>query len=484
VSLVDAEDLPRDTVLESDLCVVGAGAAGLALAVSLEDSGLRVLVLESGGLTFDPRAHALADFETIGAPLRATQPVRQRRFGGSTSTWHGRLAPLDEIDFESRPWVAHSGWPVAPEEVYEYAPRAARFFGLERADFQLDAWSPDAAIHCLSGDGLSAGVHLWPRDINTAGLHLSRLRAGANVRIVLHGVATRLVPDENRSRIVSLTARSLGGNHFVARARIFVLACGGLENPRLLLLSRDSNGHTVGNPHDTVGRFYMNHPRGENVARLYLRSSIRSALGRSLTEHRDVRSGQTVQFSVRPDAGLQRREQLLNACSFFYPQPILERLRAGRRLINRQFMVIDQVEQAPDRASRVTLSDRPDPYGDPQLRLDWRIGEETTRTLRRLHELLNMRFNAAGFGTLESSLTNDPPCDPDYTDASHAMGATRMSDNPRHGVVDADCRVHGVANLFIAGSSVFPTGGQAPPTLTIVCLALRLADHLHRLPTG
>jgi choline dehydrogenase-like flavoprotein len=484
VSLVDAEDIPRDTLLESDVCLVGAGAAGLALAVSLENSGLRVLVLESGGLAFDPRAHALADFENIGAPLREAQPVRQRRFGGSTSTWHGRLAPLDEIDFESRPWVAHSGWPIAPAAVYEYLPRAAGFFGLEHADFQLDTWNTEPAVPCLSGDGLSAGVHLWPRDINTSRLHLSRLRTSANVRIVLHGVATRLVPNENGSRIVSLAARSLGGNHFAARARIYVLACGGLENPRLLLLSRHSNGHTVGNPYDTVGRFYMNHPRGENVARLYLRSSIPGALGRSLTEHRDGRSGQTVQFSARPDVGLQRREQLLNACSFFYPQPILERLRMGRRLINRQFMVIDQVEQAPDRASRVTLSDRLDPYGDPQLRLDWRIGEQTTRTLRRLHELLNTRFTAAGFGTVESSLTDDPACDPAYTDASHAMGATRMSDNPRDGVVDADCRVHGVANLFMAGSSVFPTGGQAPPTLTIVCLALRLADHLLRLPTG
>jgi choline dehydrogenase-like flavoprotein len=303
------------------------------------------------------------------------------------------------------------------------------------------------------------------------------------VQIVLHALATRLVTAEDGSRIASLAIRSLGGNHFAARARVYVLACGGLENPRLLLMSRDSSGQGVGNRHDTVGRFYMNHPRGENVARLYLQPSNRNGLARALTEHREPRSGQTVQCSLGPDADLQRRELLLNACSFFYPQPLLVRMRAGRRLLQQQLVVIDQVEQVPDPASRVTLGDRLDPVGDPQLRLDWRIGDDTTRTLRRFHELLARRVSTTGVGTLDSAL-EDPQHRPLYTDASHAMGTTRMSHNPRDGVVDANCRVHGVVNLFVAGSSVFPTGGQAPPTLTIVCLALRLADHLRNVLAG
>jgi choline dehydrogenase-like flavoprotein len=137
--------------------------------------------------------------------------------------------------------------------------------------------------------------------------------------------------------------------------------------------------------------------------------------------------------------------------------------------------VINFCEQLPRRDSRVYLDTARDRLGVNSLVLDWKIGNEETRSIVRLHALLAERLKREGLGTL-SPVDGETP--PSYTDASHHIGTTRMSDDPRHGVVDRDARVHGVDNLYVAGSSIFPTAGNANPTLTLVALGLRLADHL------
>jgi choline dehydrogenase-like flavoprotein len=455
------------TTIDADVCIVGAGAAGLAVASALEPTGLRTVLLESG------------------------------RLRDTTSAWYGRVAPLDEIDFEQRDWVPLSGWPIPASAVSEYAPRAARFFGLRRPEALEPAhWEDDPAFRALDGGGLRAGVHLWPRPVRTGRLHLPTLRRSRSVSVIAHAHATGLEAAGDGSSVDAVTVRGRRGQRFRVRARAYVLACGGLENARLLLLSPGADGHTLGNRHDAVGRYYMNHPRGAGLARLYP-SARRGQRVRGLTEHSDRRAGGRAQLFVRADPALQRREHLLNCCSFLYPAgperrspgaPGRAPARLGLRLAGRplgidHLVAIDQAEQVPDRESRVVLGTRRDRFGDPVLDVHWRIGPDTTHSLRRLHELLSKRVATAGIGTLESVLLDDPDREPEYTDADHPMGTTRMSADPRHGVVDADCRVHGVANLYVAGSSVFPTGGNAPPTFTIACLALRLGDRLGRTLT-
>ena len=275
MSLVDSASIPDGTVLHADVCIVGAGAAGIALATELDGTGLTTVVLESGGPSFEPEAHALTDFDSSGDPVRAAEPVRQRQVGGTTNTWYGRLGLLDAIDFEEREWVPFSGWPIPPETVWEYAPRAADFFGLRRVEaFQPELWAGDVTFRALEADGLRAGVHLWAPRLRTGRLHLPRLRRSEKVRVVCHAQVTRLVAPEDGEPVGSVDVSGFGGNRFSARAHTHVLACGGLENPRVLLLSRDRAGRGLGNRHDTVGRYYMNHPRGEDVARLHLDGSM------------------------------------------------------------------------------------------------------------------------------------------------------------------------------------------------------------------
>jgi choline dehydrogenase-like flavoprotein len=467
MSHAESDSIPDGDAIDADVCIVGGGAAGLAVATALEPTPLRTVLLESG------------------------------RLADTTSAWYGRVGPLDEIDFEQRDWVPLSGWPIPASAVSEYAPRAARFFGLRRPE-ALDpgVWAEDPAFRALDGHGLRAGVYVWPRRVRTSRLHLPALRRSRSVQVIAGAHATRLEAAGDGSTVAAVAVRGGHGHRFRVRARAYVLACGGLENARLLLLSPGGDGHTLGNRHGAVGRYYMDHPRGAGTAVLYP-SARRGARVRGLTEHSDRRAGGRTQLFIRPDPELQRRERLLNCGSFLYPAGPSSRTpgapgrapaRLGLRLAGRPFAIdrlvaIDQAEQVPDRESRVALGSHRDRFGDPVLDIHWRIGPETTRSLRRLHELLSERVTAAGVGTLESALLDDPDHEPPYTDAAHPMGTTRMSADPRHGVVDADCGVHGVANLYVAGSSVFPTGGNAPPTFTIACLALRLGDRLRQTLT-
>jgi choline dehydrogenase-like flavoprotein len=155
----------------------------------------------------------------------------------------------------------------------------------------------------------------------------------------------------------------------------------------------------------------------------------------------------------------------------------------------RGLYVVARAEQAPNPASRVMLSEERDAFGLPRIALDWQLLDVDKRSLKVTMEALDRELRRLSLGRVEPSAWLDEPETPWVADplvsnhpvgGYHHMGTTRMATSPRRGVVDADCRVHGLGNLYVAGSSVFPTGGWANPTLTILALALRLGDHLGR----
>ena len=306
----------------------------------------------------------------------------------------------------------------------------------------------------------------------------------------------------------------------------FVLAAGGLENPRLMLASTDGRATGIGNQHDNVGRYYLDHPRGEGLARVDLRGLSGAQVERlaMLDERVDSPYGKT-QLRVVFTEQLQRSEQLLNhglhgylvadahrSPGFESYKRVAERIRrrhvedrralvtdlttmvrstpqlvrlgikrARGQLRPTEFVVVDQMEHEPDPESRVTIIPRSiDRYGLPRLRVDWRIGASTRRSQHRMHELFRDALVRAGITTFRSDVLDQPDAELELWDMKHPSGTTRMSADPRIGVVDADCRVHGIDNLYVAGSSVFPTSGHFNPTLVIVALSARLADHLAR----
>lgn len=517
----NGNSVPAEAEIETDICVVGTGAAGLTLARELNGSGLNVLLLEAGGIRDDPRLTANTfGLQVAGEPFRNPNPSRGRLFGGSTNLWFGRVAVPNAIDFRERDWVPNSGWPLEYRELTPWFQIAARILDVRNlGKLQIRNWPRNATIQTFVQPGRSnLGVFLWARQIFTGLQAEPQLQQSLNVRVLLNATATEVVPDEMASRVKSLHVRTNQGNQFTIRARAYVLAAGGIENPRLLLASNSVTPEGLGNAHDNVGRYFMDHPRGEGLARLDLSPLRRQQLARLrfLGERSRSRFGQ-VQFRLVFDELTQRRNELLNHSLHAHivsrlhdsegysslvalarsrhltglPSNLAAVVRTSpslARSLNQhvahglrptKLVVIDQMEQEPDPSSRLQVdhTDR-DQFGLPKAVVNWRIGDSTYNSQRQMHILFRDILREFKLGELQSDILDRPGDRPELWDMKHPSGATRMSENPKFGVVDRNCKVHEMRNLYIAGSSVFPVVGHANPTFLIVALAARLADHL------
>jgi choline dehydrogenase-like flavoprotein len=521
VPFATATEISPGATIHTDICVVGSGPAGLSLALELSRAGKDVLLVESGGQPREDDAVGVDEIETAGASPGGEGPLHHRRFGGTE--WYGRCIAFAPIDFERRPWAAGSGWPIAVDEITSRYDRAAAFLGVARpAAIARDFWAREAAIDAMSGGGLEPDIHVVTSASVLGRRYLTDARRAPRLRVLLHATVVAVEVDRQTRAVAQLRVAGPGGAEFSIRAGRHVLACGGFENARLLLILARDHPEALGESAGMVGRGYVNHVRSEGVGRLRLRADHPQsrAIFRRLTLQYSRRSRSWLQIGAALSPDTQRREGLLGAGAFFHGASTPElaalkseigsvarqgrprlptssaavRLAAGlpllaqaglARLGQRPFgidhlVLVDQIEQSVDAGSRVTLSDRSDRFGRPEIRLDWRIGSDTRRAQRRLHQLLAARVAELGVGTLESPLVDDPKFEAPVGDARHPTGATRMSLDARGGVVDGNLRVHGVENLYVAGSSVFPSGGYAGPTLTIVALSLRLADYLRR----
>lgn len=285
------------------------------------------------------------------------------------------------------------------------------------------------------------------------------LEKAENISIYLDTNVVHL--EKNSNMVQSARIKSLNNNEFTIKAKIFILAAGGIENPRLLLVSN------VGNEHDQVGRYYMDHPKGKaGILTAYESVKIPSWTGFRLTDN------------------IQRELRILNSQIFLEVLPELSitariKRKLGLSSQTRFVAIRNYMEQIPLPENRVTLSEKRDALGLPKAKIIWQISNQDKKTMISFHEIMQKEFQKLKIGELASPLLGKDLKDwPIRQDASHHMGTTRMGDAPASSVVDKNCKVHGVGNLFIAGSSVFPTGGYANPVATIVALAIRLADYV------
>jgi choline dehydrogenase-like flavoprotein len=506
---IDTLSSVRDDALVADCCIVGSGPAGLTVARELAGSGLSVLLLESGGVETDPVADALNATESVGARREPDGPEKRSRvLGGTSLTWSGRSVVFDPIDFDVRPWVPHSGWPISRASLAGYFERSKEHLGAPVADnddpdfvrlVTAGTPTPDAAVlepyaWALSRDAADPGdsMRFGPRALR---------EAMPGVRALIHATVVGIELRPDGSRVESLTVATSGDARRTVRATVFVLAGGAIENARLLLAAR------VGNDSDQVGRYLMDHLRGP------VATFAPSAHGRlqRLYGNRTLPGGGTATpgFALSPQA--QERESLTNCAAWIFPTKSsadpFTRLAGARRapvaalsaaarhpamLLEGAYRIglrhrapvrlLDAlelhaiVEQRPDPDSRVLLADRHDALGVPIPRIDWRVSEQETRTVARTRDIVVDLLRGAGLPTPTLLPLFHEDGSFVLPDVAHPMGTTRMSARPEDGVVDVDSAVHGIPNLLIAGSSVFPTGGHANPTQLIVALAVRVAD--------
>ncbi len=517
MSVIDLAQIPGPLELEGEVCVIGAGAAGITLTRRLLKLGHGVVLLESGGLDYEAPIADLNAGENSGEEYYDLEDSRLRFFGGTTSIWGGRCAELDPIDLERRDYVPHSGWPIDWQEL-------ERWYREARPEFGLPAGRPGpddlraAGVKLPRFEELETPLWTFDRRFNRFSWEsCADLEADPRCQIVTHSTVTAIVSEG--SGITRVEARSLGSGRLTVRAKAFVLAAGGIENPRLLLASGLGN--------DQVGRYFMEHPhaRGGRIVKGAAWPLLK-AFGR---RHR-VR-GQDLAALIAPSEALQRREGILNtSLTIVARQPEGRRqfigmkaysglkhsmapTKRGRALWmvtkkaagwaqrhidparpwllhkagNLDVALLVRGEQAPNPESRITLTGEKDPTGVPRVKLDWRLSEIDVRSVSVLVGALGRELEQLGLGKVEPAdwlgsgeWKTDPLVSSHPIGGYHHMGTTRMGSAPATSVTDADGRVHGIGNLWVAGSSLFPTGGWANPTLTIVALALRSAEKISR----
>lgn len=543
-------DLERDPEISCDVCIVGSGAAGITLAMELAKTSLNVLVLAGGGWTESSKDRDL--YAGSVEPPGSHEPLeenRRRMMGGTTTVWGGRCVPFDPIDFRQRDWIPHSGWPFDSEEVEPYLLGAASYCDIGDPVFDARVAFPSSQREILPGfdstDVASWPMERWSPPTNFAKTYRKTLEQSPNIRVLLDTHATHIHLSQSGTQVEKISCADENNRNFSVRARHFVLACGGLENARLLMASRDVATNGIGNDSGNVGRFYMAHIFGTfSTVRIHRPDSLVYAFERDQSEvfcrrrwwitpeaQEKERIGNCIFFFFRPtDHNLHRDAifsviflvKTLKAIRHLGPEQRHAFWQKNRRAVTQHLHTVQgnlhklppevaqllwnryfrrrrlpfvlpkptdgiyylfyQGEHCPSSESRLELSIETDGLGMPRLRLKPAFSDLDLHTALRAHEMMRKRFQESGTGVMDY----DPgklraqlqDCLRNFNSSAHHLGTTRMSANPAQGVVDKQCTVHGVSNLHVAGSSVFPTGGHANPTLLIVALAIRQAKYL------
>ena len=494
--IIDARQVEAGAVLRAHVCVIGAGAAGITVARRLRGTGTSVLVLESGGFELDESTQSLYEGAVTGEPMRFfnTSPtldfMRLRWFGGTTNHWGGWCRPLDAADFERRDHVPGSGWPFGLDHLDPWYAEAQKVCQLGPYRYDAEWWTERGAGRAvLDTEQLRSVVFQFSPPTRFGEVYRPELTSAADITVCLWANVVDLPLDANRVAAAEIAV--LDGARFRVEANTFVLATGGIEVARLLLTCNRDRVAGLGNEHDLVGRHFADHPHlrvpavvAERDLDLY-ELVPRSVQGEAGAVERVATIGALTPTRAASDAlGLQGLGATIDIVATDGAAPEITVAEAGALLAATERVAVVpsgltiRVEQQPNPESRVRLLRERDRLGVPKVELDWRLTAADRDSLARGVDLLADQLGRAGVALVRSEVDGQTAHQRAVDVGCHHMGTARMHDDPRHGVVDADCRVHGVPNLYIAGSAVFPTTGWVNPTLTIVALALRLADHL------
>ncbi|TKC91172.1 GMC family oxidoreductase [Trinickia terrae] len=528
---IDTRGVEEGVEVETTVCIIGAGVAGITLALEMNRLGIDTCLLESGGYKSDDETRDLYRGENAGLPYTFADGSRSRYLGGSSNCWGGWCRPLDPWDFDKRDWVAHSGWPFGLDELAPYYARTHRLLKLGPNNFDPAYWEGEIGradvrrVPLVTGD-VRDTVSQFSPPARFGKLYRQDLERAAQVRVFLYANATHIDTDADAKTVRRIQVATLTGRRMTVTAKRYVLATGGIENARLLLASNRVQAAGLGNGNDVVGRYFADHPRLMSGSVRFHKAWARNKLydikyhyqNAAVSAHGTFISSQ---FALTHE--VLERERLLNARVWFFSlfygegsagaealirckQALLKKDQPGwklrddlatmaahpvdtvgfglTRLLQPRSLITDVkmqaiVEAAPNRDSRVTLSGVRDRLGMPRVKVEWRLDELVQRTFDRTFALVAEALRAGGV----AEVALDAPLQGRAWSAAlegtwHHMGTTRMHDSPKEGVVDRDCKVHGMSNLHIAGSSVFPTVGANFPTITITALALRLAGHL------
>ncbi len=503
---IDARNLSNNTIIEGDICIIGAGAAGISIAMEWINTQYKVILLESGGFEYDTKLQELNDGSSSGQKYFPLQSTRLRYFGGTTGHWTGLCSPLDPLDFMKRDHVPNSGWPITKEDLDPFYERAQKTLQLGPYQYDLAYWKnqrPNMIAYPL--DEKVIRTKIW--QINAArfgNLYRESIINAPNVHLYTYASAVDISANEAVSHIEEVVVKNKEGKTHKVRAKYFVMACGAIQNARLLLSFKKQAPKGLGNDNDVVGRYFMEHldikagelwlfdtfetdlyswgPTKAEMAITETQQLKSKTLNATVSVHSPLAVGKHVQPLIETwqDADPRKASEQTEDRSF-----ISKLVRLKSKILKPTAFDMDcNSEQAPNPNSRITLSNELDYLGVQKPHLHWELLPLSKQSIRRTLELIGRQMGAAGFGRVKLKEflqdENDPAFPESVSGAFHHMGTTRMHNDPKQGVVDSNCKIHGLSNLYVAGSGCFPTSGAVNPTLTLVALSIRLSDHLKR----
>jgi len=461
-----------------DLCIVGAGPAGITIAEAFKGTGYKVCVVESGGFEEDASVQALAE-GGVSAPSNEVEENylslhSQRRFGGTGSLWGGFCREMDALDFEQRNLPGDHGWPITKEDLAAFYPRNL-----------VDGKQPDRKL-----EGCDLHLKYFERSLYPFHLiHAETFARDKNIQILTYATVVDLPVEIDSAKVKAITIATLDGQRHSIRARQVVLACGGAGTVKLLLNARSTFSEGLGNQHGNVGRYFMEHPHFQFYkppGMLWLAQDLADQIYRDkrykpcLTLSDEViREKGLLNFALLLSAPIKENSKWAGAK--WYQPNFAALLDQGSGQSSEQggefFTLSFRAEQQPNKDSRISLSNEKDHLGLQKVHLDWRVTDFDSQSLFTSLDEMIRELGVSAKGRMRLVIDREAPWET-MVGGGHLMGTTRMSASPEDGVVDANCRVHGIENLFIAGSSVFASGGFANPTATILALAARLGGYL------
>jgi choline dehydrogenase-like flavoprotein len=457
-----------------DCAIIGAGPAGITIARKLSQAGMKVALIEGGGRLPTESSQRLYEGTATALPYDI-EMSRLRYFGGTSGHWTGMCRPLDQEDYDRRPDIGRGPWPFDRSELEPFSTEAYDILDLEPSP----VWQPQSFerdvddLGAQQRAGLAEIFWAWSPPTRFNAKYFQEISATANIRLLMNTSVIGFTPDPSDASKVQLAQcrDTETGEDLAVSARTFVLSCGGIENPRILLFSNARYGTAFGNAAGLLGTCFMEHPHVKVGSFVGFKHFINPPGNKAHIRY----------FKTTPT--FQRQHAVLNsAIRMYYGEPFdlgdfqQWNFQLPEPVTGGELYVVS--EQQSSSLNSVSLMSSRDRLGVPKAQLQFALSELDLRTIMHSTQAIAsyLIYSDLGRAKIDISLPIKPGDRSHY--GRHHMGTTRMGSSDRTGVVDPDCRVYGTHNLFVAGSSLFPTSGYANPTLTIVLMALRLAAHL------
>lgn len=515
---INPKNAPLEKDIHTKICIIGAGVAGITIANELINNNIDdITLLESGDLDIDEDMQALYRSGNTPDFFPSTDQSRLRFFGGSSNHWEGTCKPLSPIDFEKREWVKDSGWPISYDDLVPYYKTAQKYLDLGEFNYTPDYWRKNGKTGtplAFSTDAIITQMTQHSPPTRFGEKFHKTLADSKNIKTYLNTSVEKIYATSDNRSINYLTIRTPQATHKVF-ATYFILCCGGIENPRLLLNAN------IGNEHDLIGRYFMEHPTIDGLTlkpsptlslkfyHLQEINNVNISGNLSLSEDilkreklTNIQAGLIPRSKIFLSTGVDSFHILKHALNKKeIPDHLLDHIgnilsdidliaettsskKFGKSFIDsaydfEAYSSDSMIEQTPEFNNRVTLSPHKDKFGQKLVNINWKLSEFDKNNYWRAAKILAENLTSMGYGHTHLRKTISERLFGDQMGFSHHhMGTTRMSANEKKGVVDKNCKMFNKENFYIAGSSVFPTGGNVQPTLTITALAIKLANHL------